>query len=97
MTSRFLSPAQRDVAAAVEHYEGAAVGLGMQFVDELEKTLDRILSQPGAWVLLSERLRRCRMRRFPYGVIYSIEGETVLIVSVFHLHRRPESWEKWRG
>lgn len=97
MTYRFLSPARRDVAAAVEHYEGAAAGLGLRFVDELEKTLHRILAQPRAWMLLSGRLRRCRMRRFPYGVIYSIEGEIVLIAAVFHLHRRPEDWEKWRS
>jgi hypothetical protein len=32
------------------------------------------------------------MARFPYGLIYSIDGDTVVIVAVAHLHRRPRFW-----
>ena len=34
------------------------------------------------------------MRRFPYGVIYSIEDDALVIVAVFHLHRHPDSWKE---
>lgn len=94
MTWRFLSPAERDVAEALAYYERASPGLGLAFLDELESTVRRILLQPEAWARVSLHHRRCRMRRFPYGVIYSIQGEVILIAAVFHLRRHPDSWKK---
>ena len=94
MTYRFLSPAQQDVAGAMRHYEEAVPGLGLEFLEELERTVQRILHQPEAWKRLAEHQRRCRMRRFPYGVIYSIEHDALVIIAVFHLHRHPDSWKE---
>ncbi|MEJ0088247.1 MAG: type II toxin-antitoxin system RelE/ParE family toxin [Limisphaerales bacterium] len=43
---------------------------------------------------LTGEIRRCRTHRFPYGIIYTVENSEVLIVSVMHLHRHPESWRE---
>ena len=48
MTYRFLSPAQQDLAEAMRYYEGAVPGLGLEFLEELERTVQRILHQPEA-------------------------------------------------
>ena len=32
--------------------------------------------------------------RFPYGIIYAVENGEVLVISVMHLHRHPDSWRK---
>jgi len=93
MTYRFLSPAHQELGQALEYYERAVPGLGLEFLDEVERTVRRILLQPEAWTRLSETHRRCRMRRFPYGVIYSVDGDVVLVVAVFHLNRHPDSWK----
>ncbi len=69
MTYRFLSPARRELAEAIEYYERASPGLGLEFLDEVERTICRILLHPLAWTRVSEHHRRCRTRRFPYGVI----------------------------
>jgi hypothetical protein len=37
-------------------------------------------------------IRRCRLARFSYGLIYGVDGETIVIVAVAHLHRRPRYW-----
>lgn len=94
MTYGFLSPARQELAQALEYYERAVPGLGLEFLDEVERTVRRILLQPEAWTRLSEIHRRCRMRRFPYGLIYSVEGDVVLVVAVFHLHRHPDLWKE---
>ena len=94
MTFRFLPPAAREVKEAAKFYEGRVSGLGFDFIAEVRAAIRRILAQPQAWCPLDGTFRRCRTRRFPYGIIYSVEGEQVLIVSVMHLHRHPESWRK---
>ncbi len=68
-------------------------GLGYEFAAEVKQTLARILQFPDAWHPLSGRTRRCRTKRFPYGEIYQLRGDLVLIVAVMHLSRHPDSWK----
>ena len=93
MTYRFLSPAERDIAAAMEYYDRASPGLGQNFLSEVERTIGRILLNPTAWTRVSEHCRRCRTRRFPYGVFYSVEGDEIVISAVLDLRRHPDSWK----
>ena len=93
MTFRFLSPAQQDLAEAVDYYERAVPGLGLDFVDEIERTVQRILMQPEAWTRVSPHHRRCRTRRFPFGLFYSVDGDVVIIAAVMNLQRHPDSWK----
>lgn len=32
------------------------------------------------------------MRRFPYGLIYRIQDDTLLMAAVIYLRRPPDSW-----
>lgn len=93
MTYRFLSPAQRELSEAVQYYEQAAPGLGLEFLDEIERTVERILQHPEAWTRIADHPRRCRTRRFPYGLIYSVERDVVIIAAVMNLRRHPDSWK----
>jgi plasmid stabilization system protein ParE len=92
VTYLILSPAQGDLAQAMEYYEQASPGLGLEFLTEVERTVQRILLNPEAWTKVSEHCRRCRTRRFPYGVFYWIEGQKVMISGVLDLRRHPQSW-----
>ena len=94
MTLRFLAPAAAEVRATTWYYEDKVPGLGFDFISEVRAALRRILANPRAWAPLDDDFRRCRTARFPYGIIYRIEGENVLVVSVMHLHRFPDSWRK---
>jgi hypothetical protein len=47
---------------------------------------------PFAWRVIDEDVRRCLIRPFPYGVLYTIEPEQILIVAVMHLSREPGYW-----
>ena len=92
MKVAFLPPAAAELMDAVAFYNQQSEGLGFQFAVEVQRTIDRIAEFPEAWPVLSERTRRCRMRRFPYGLIYHVRDETLLIVAVMHLHRHPDVW-----
>ena len=94
MTFRFLPPATREVREAAQYYEEKVPGLGFDFIDEVLAAIRRIMAHPQAWHPLDDEFRRCRTSRFPYGLIYTIEADHILIVSVMHLHRHPDSWRK---
>jgi len=91
--AEILAAAQADLLNAVSYYNEQSEGLGYEFAAEVKQTLARILRFPEAWHPLSERTRRCRTRRFPYGVVYQLRGDLVLVVAVMHLGRHPDSWE----
>ena len=94
MTYRLLASAAREVKEAARYYEERVPGLGFEFISEVRAAIRRILAHPKAWCPLDDEFRRCRTSRFPYGLIYTIEGEDILIVSVMHLHRHPDTWRK---
>jgi plasmid stabilization system protein ParE len=88
----FLEDAREDLREAVRYYEAQRSGLGSEFRGEVRAAVERIKNFPDAWQSMNERTRRCRLRRFPYGVIYQVRGEEVVIAAVAHLHREPERW-----
>jgi plasmid stabilization system protein ParE len=92
MKAEILAAAEVDLLDAVLYYNKQSEGLGYEFAAEVKRTLARILRYPEAWHALSERTRRCRTRRFPYGVVYQLRGDVVLVVAVMHLSRHPQSW-----
>jgi len=92
MRVEVLEPAEAEFREAVEYYNQQAEGLGYEFAAEVRRTLLRIVRFPDAWTTLSPRTRRCRTNRFPYGVIYQVRGDTILVVAVMHMRRHPNSW-----
>lgn len=95
MNVDFLDPAEAEFVDAIAYYNTQSEGLGYDFAAEVKRTIERIVQYPDAWALLSQRTRRCRTNRFPYGVVYEVRGDTILIVAVMHLHKHPESWKLW--
>jgi len=94
MKISFLSPAQTGFKEAVDYYNTQSEGLGFEFAGEVRNTLQRIITYPEAWPQLSKRTRRCRCIRFPYGLIYQIRHDEIIIVAVMNLHRNPDYWKK---
>jgi hypothetical protein len=66
--------------------------LGEAFLIEVLSAVHRISLYPEAWHPLDEDVRRCRLNRFPFGLIYSVENDDILVLAVAHLHRRPDYW-----
>ena len=92
MRVRLLAAARNELFNAVSHYDSQKEGLGDQFADEVRKTISRIVLHPLAWQSLSERTRRCLTKRFPYGVVYQVRSDSILIVAVMHLRQHQDSW-----
>jgi len=90
---RFLEIARDELDDAVAFYEHESPGLGKAFITEVLNALERIGRYPRAWHRCSARTRRCQTRRFPYGIIYQLRQNEILIIAVANLHRKPSYWK----
>jgi plasmid stabilization system protein ParE len=94
MKVEFLETSETELIEAVAYYNNESEGLGYEFSAEVRRTINRIIEYPEAWTALSKRTRRCRTNRFPYGILYQVRQDMILIVAIMHLHRKPLSWMK---
>ena len=92
MSLRVLEIAQLELDEAISYYNAQKPGLGDAFLLEAVAAIERIRKFPDAWHPLGPSLRRCRLRRFPYGLIYASNANEILIVAIAHAHRRPDYW-----
>lgn len=92
MKVRLLAPAVLEFREAVAWYRDTAPEAAEAFIQEIRTARGRIVEHPHAWHKLGGNTRRFRLRRFPYGVIYAVEPEAIVIVAIAHLHREPEYW-----
>jgi plasmid stabilization system protein ParE len=95
MKIEFLQPAAAELYEAIVYYNIQRQDLGLEFAKEVQDTIERIKQNPEAWTTIStsKQARRCLTNRFPYGIIYQIRKNTILIVAVMHLKRRPQTWQ----
>ena len=82
--------AEIEFKEAVAYYNNECPGLGYEFANEIQKVFDRIVQNPEAWTSLSKRTRRCLVSRFPYGFVYQLRQDEILIIAIMHLHRDPK-------
>ena len=96
MSYRILSAAESELAAAAAWYEAQAPGLGEEFLDEFVATMARVDRFPEAWMRVGARHRRCLFRKFPYAVLYSLQGSDVAIAGVIDLRQDPGRTDRRR-
>jgi len=92
MKLRLLDPAAQELDEAITYYNAQAGGLGDAFLLETLRAFGLIRQYPQGWHPVDGEIRRCRLSRFPYGVIYSPEPDEILVIAIAHLHRRPAYW-----
>lgn len=85
--------AKRDLAEARRWYDERRAGLGKEFLTGIEATLTIIRNHPYGFPRVDPRVRRARTERFPYGIFYAIDGETIRVLAVLHNARGAHWWK----
>jgi len=91
---RFLPPAEEEMAEASFYYETASRGLGHEFLDDIQHTVDALRRYPELGRSAGSELRRAPLRRFPFLLIYAHSAEEIVVVAVAHQRRRPGYWRR---
>jgi plasmid stabilization system protein ParE len=77
-------------------YESQQLGLGDEFLDCVDATLNFICLLPESYPAVYRDVRRAVVKRFPYIVYYRIVSSRVIVTAVFHGSRNPKEWQKRR-
>ena len=89
----FHPEAEKELENSFLYYEAQHEKLGQKFLNEIEKSLERIkifsLSSP----VIENDIRRCLVNRFPYGIIYFIQNKKIIVLAIMHLRKKPYYWE----
>lgn len=83
--------AEADHTAAF--YKEQQIGLEVRFLEALNDTISRIRRNPLLYRCVEGDMRKCRIMRFPYGVIYRTRPNRVEVIAVMHLRQRPGYWK----
>jgi len=86
--------ADREFTEHALFYERREPGLGRRFIDEIERGIEILLSQPQIGPQLDEELRYFVLDDFPFSLIYRMERERIWIVAVAHQSRHPGYWRE---
>ena len=97
MNFSFHPEADEEFFDGVAYYEDCEIGLGLDFAREVHTTIQNVLAYPTMWPEIEDKVRRCLVHRFPYGVLYSIEPHGIFILAVMHLHKDPGYWKHRSG
>ena len=79
---------------AIDYYNDRQDGLGLEFAKQIYLSVENILSFPKAWTTISRNTRRYVLNRFPYGVIYQIKKDEIIIIAIMQLNKKPKYWRK---
>ena len=97
MQIRWHREARIEADEAASFYGERQPGLDRRFLDILEDALHRISRRPQMYPKVEVDIHKCRLPRFPYGVIYRAKPEAVEILAIMHLKREPGYWKARSG
>jgi plasmid stabilization system protein ParE len=90
----FRRAAQTEFEDAAAWYEKQRVGLGDEFVFEIEKSLIIAAKAPERYATVFSDVRRTAARRFPYSIYFRVRADALVVLAVFHGRRNPAVWQK---
>lgn len=93
MTELFLPNADKEFREAARYYETKCPGLGFTFITAVHKAISWIMENPIAATPVGSGVRSKVVSRFPYSVLYSVEGDMLVIIAVAHQKRHPRYWK----
>jgi toxin ParE1/3/4 len=92
----FHPEALTEYSEAVQYYTEQQVEVAQAFINAIEDTIYRVREAPDRYGAIDDDVRRCMSRRFPYGILYTVELDYIIILAVMHCSREPGYWKSRR-
>ncbi len=93
MRVRLHPEAEDEMIEAAAYYEAQQADLGKRFLVAVQDAINSILINPRLYPVVDLDVGRCLTKVFPFGVLFRIEPDEIVIVAVMHLARHPDYWK----
>lgn len=80
------------IDAARWYADEAGASKANEFKNEIQRSLTLAVSHPALASPAIENTRCLHVHRFPYAVIYRVEGDALRVLAIAHHSRRPRYW-----
>lgn len=86
----------QDTFEAFNYYEKKENGLGIRFLAVLEQYYQKLKNNPSyySYLLIEYNIRAVALKKFPYIIIYEIDGDQVNVFAVHNTYRNPDLFIK---
>ena len=89
-----LDEAKTDYNEIIDWYEQEKSGLGMRFYIQMDKLFQKLELYPLNYSYYSKPYRHTILKGFPYRIVFKVEENKVLIISIFHTSRSSKELRK---
>lgn len=93
MSITLAANAESEILAAQNWYDEQAPGLGLEFARMVDAAVALLSRNPQQFQRFDGEYRRVLLRWFPYMLIYTIDEDSVFVLSCFHQRQEPNDWK----
>jgi plasmid stabilization system protein ParE len=93
---RIHPEAEAEFAEAIRWYEQHDAGLALDFANAVDDGMAAVQQAPRQYPAVYRDVRRCIIRRFPYGVFFVPGQNELQVLAIYHLSRDPRGWQSRR-
>jgi plasmid stabilization system protein ParE len=93
----FRPEALDDLMEAFQWHEEQRSSLGREFMAAVEAKLEQVQAGPKQFPRVRGSIRRTIVHRFPYGIFFVENSESINVIAVMHHARDPKHWRRRVG
>jgi toxin ParE1/3/4 len=90
----YHATARQELAEAGRFYSSVSPELGGSFFAIYDKAIADFRQFPNGFPKVEGDFRRYPLRRFPFGVCYRVDVDTIRILAFAHNRRHPDYWKR---
>ncbi|MEB2777879.1 type II toxin-antitoxin system RelE/ParE family toxin [Algoriphagus sp. D3-2-R+10] len=91
---RLSEEAESDLYDSYLWYEQQTKGLGEDFLESIDAASHAITSNPETYPIRYKKIVRAFVvHRFPYLILYILNGNNIDVISIFNTNQHPKKWK----